>query len=130
METLAELVGAGLRPTPQGEDGMTYAARITAADRQIDWTRSAAAIERQVRAFHPSPGAWFSFAGERIKLLRADVIERASGQPGTLLDDDLTVACGAGAIRMRCLQRPGKRALSSEAFKRGFAMPAGARLTV
>jgi len=135
VETLARLVGArltgsGLRPTPQDEYGMTYAARIAPVDRQIDWTWSAGAIERQVRAFHPSPGAWFSFAGERIKLLRADVLDHPSGQPGTVLNDQLTVACGVGAIRMRSLQRPGKRALSSKAFQRGFAMPAGARLTV
>ena len=129
VETLARLAEGALRSTPQDQYAMTYAARIGPADRRIDWTWSAAAIGRQVRAFHPSPGAWFSFAGERIKLLRADVLEHPSGEPGTVLDDELTVAGGGGAIRMRCLQRPGKRALSAAAFRRGFPIPAGARLT-
>ena len=128
VETLAGLEAATLRPIPQPETGATYAARIGKEDAHIDWTQSAVAVERQIRALCPSPGAWFSFGGERIKLLAAEVREHGAGRPGKVLDDRLTVACGSGAIRALRLQRPGRRALPADAFLRGLAIPAGVGL--
>ncbi|MFC3174771.1 methionyl-tRNA formyltransferase [Novosphingobium bradum] len=125
VRVLADL--AAFPEMPQREDGVTYAHKIDKAEARIDWARSAAEIERQVRAFHPAPGAWFEFAGERCKVLGADIAE-GSGEPGVVLDDVLTVACGAGAIRLTRLQRAGRPAMDAADLLRGWAIPAGAVL--
>ncbi len=122
VETLASLDTI----TPQVQDSAlaTYAAKIDKAEARIDWSRSAEQIERQVRAFSPFPGAWFEMAGERVKLLRAEV---AAGDhtPGTVLDDRFTVACGSGAIRPVQLQRAGKPAMALDDYLRGRPVRAG-----
>ena len=70
-------------PEPQPNDGATYAAKIDKAEARIDWTQPAEQIERQVRAFNPTPGAWFEANGERIKVLEAEVERdsRFAGMP-------------------------------------------------
>ncbi|MCT8000363.1 methionyl-tRNA formyltransferase [Sphingomonas sanguinis] len=112
---------------PQPAEGVTYAAKIDKAETRMDFTREAVELERQVRAFHPAPGAWFEHQGERIKLLSAD-IENASGAPGEVLDDRLTIACGTLALRPLIVQRAGRGVSSAEELLRGFAIPAGTRL--
>jgi methionyl-tRNA formyltransferase len=112
-------------PRPQPDDGATYAKKIDKAETRIDWARPAAEIERQVRAFAPSPGAWFEVAGERIKLLEATVGAEASGQPGEVLDDCLNVACGEGYVRPLKVQRAGRGPMTSGELLRGFAIPKG-----
>ncbi|WP_454280908.1 methionyl-tRNA formyltransferase [Sphingomonas sp. Marseille-Q8236] len=112
---------------PQPVEGVTYAAKIDKAETRMDFTREAVELERQVRAFHPAPGAWFEHLGERIKLLSAD-IENASGAPGEVLDDRLTIACGTSALRPLIVQRAGRGVSSAEELLRGFAIPAGTRL--
>ena len=101
-----------------------HAPKIDKAEARIDWSGDAEAIERQIRAFAPSPGAWFTLGGERIKVLAAEVVAR-EGKPGTTLDDELTVACGYAALRPSRVQRAGKPAMEVEAFLRGKAVPAG-----
>src|SRR5438270_1034208 len=98
---------------PQPIAGATYASKIDKAETQIDWSRSAAEIERQVRAFAPAPGAWFEANGERIKLFEAELTDR-SAKPGEVLDDELTIACGTGAIRPLQVQRAGRAPMSPE----------------
>jgi len=112
---------------PQPEQGVTYAAKIDKAETRIDFTRPAAELERQVRAFNPAPGAWFEVAGERVKLLAAEPVE-ADGVPGEVLDDSLTIACGEGALRAVSVQRAGRGVSSADELLRGFAIPAGTRL--
>ncbi|MGN6496702.1 MAG: methionyl-tRNA formyltransferase, partial [Tsuneonella sp.] len=102
----------------------TYAPKIDKAEARIDWTGDAEAIERQVRALAPFHGAWFELDGERIKVLRAEVIGR-EGKPGRTLDDALTIACGYAALRPTLVQRAGKPAMDAAAFLRGKAVPAG-----
>jgi len=113
-----------LQPVPQDDAMATHAPKIDKAEARIDWSHDAEAIERQVRAFAPFPGAWFTLGGERIKLLAADVIAR-EGKPGVTLDDDLTIACGYAALRPTRIQRAGKPAMDVAAFLRGRAVPAG-----
>lgn len=114
-------------PMPQPAEGVTYAAKIDKAEARIDFSRDAHAIERQVRAFNPSPGAFFVYAGERFRILVAQV-ETHDGTAGELLDDSLLIGCGHGAIRPTLIQRAGKAAMLPGELLRGFDMPAGTRV--
>jgi methionyl-tRNA formyltransferase len=131
------VMGAGLMveelatpspPQPQPQDGLTLAPKIVKAEARIDWTRAAAFTERQVRAFAPAPAAWFEAAGERVKLLAAELVEGAAAPPGTILDAALTIACGTGAIRPVLLQRAGGRAMPTAELLRGFPLVPGSVL--
>ena len=112
---------------PQPEDGATYASKIEKAEARIEWSKSAGEIERAVRAFNPTPGAWFEADGERIKLLAAAVVE-GTGNPGEVLDDDLTIATGVDAIRPLKVQRAGRGMMSAGELLRGFPVPKGTSL--
>ena len=109
---------------PQDDAEATHAPKIDKAEARIDWSGDAEAIERQVRGLAPFPGAWFELDGERIKVLKAQVVAR-EGKPGWTLDDALTIACGYAALRPVVVQRAGKPAMAVEAFLRGRAIPAG-----
>jgi len=126
LDVLARL--DDFRPTPQPETGVTYAAKIDKAEARLDFDMSAKAVERAIRAFNPVPGAFVEIAGERLKLLAAEVVD-AQGLPGTVLDDRLTIACAEQAIRPTLIQRAGKSAMSAEELLRGFAIPAGTRFS-
>jgi methionyl-tRNA formyltransferase len=128
LQALEQVEAGTLAPEPQPESGVTYAKKIDPADARIDWQATAAEVDRTIRAFAPRPGAWFEAEGKRIKLLAADVVDGA-GDPGMVLDDRLTIACGAGAIRATRLQREGKRAMDAEAFLRGASIAKGSRLS-
>ncbi|WP_173975179.1 methionyl-tRNA formyltransferase [Magnetospirillum sp. LM-5] len=116
-----------LVPVPQPEDGVTYARKLAKDEGKLDWTRPAAELDRLVRAFTPWPGVWCEAAGERLKVLEASLAD-ASGPSGTVLDDQLTVACGQGALRILKAQRPGKGPMAAADLLRGFALPPGTRL--
>jgi methionyl-tRNA formyltransferase len=122
VSVLDRLPSVGARPQP--EQGVTYAAKIEKHEARLDFSRRAAEAERQVRAFNPVPGAFFEYAGERIKIHSAEVVD-GSGPPGTVLDDALTIACGEGALRPISVQRAGRGAMSPGELLRGFAIPAG-----
>ena len=128
VEALAGLADGRLTPRPQGESGVTYADKIEKSEARIDWSRPAAALDCQIRGLSPFPGAWFAHDDARIKVLLAEPLAEAAGPAGTVLDDRLTVACGAGALRLLELQRAGKAPMPAEALLRGFPIPAGARL--
>lgn len=125
VEVLANL--DGYAPQPQDDANATYAPKIDKAEARIDWSRPARELVRHVHGLAPFPGAWFEHDAERIKLLKAERVEGA-GDPGTVLDQDLAVACGTGAIRPLRLQRAGKPAMSRADFLRGWAIAAGAVL--
>ena len=119
LATLPELTAQ-----PQPEKGVTYADKIDKAEARIDWTRSAAEVDRQIRGLSPFPGAWSVIEGERVKFLascRAD----GQGEPGEVLDDALTIACGKGAVRPLRLQRAGRGAQDAETFLRGWPVAPG-----
>ena len=123
-DALLEWLAKPKPPVPQPTDGVTYAAKVTKDEMRIDWRQGAHKIGRKVLAFAPSPGAWFEAGGERMKLLQADHIDGA-GQPGEVLDDMLTIACGDGAIRPALVQRAGRAPMSPQDLLRGFAIPRG-----
>ncbi len=116
-----------LHAVTQDDAEASYAPKIDKAEAKIDFAQSAEAIERQVRAFAPFPGAWFELDGERIKVLKAEVAPDV-GAAGTTLDDALTIACGSGALRLLRVQRAGKPVMDAADFLRGKAVPAGIRL--
>ncbi|MGP1253890.1 MAG: methionyl-tRNA formyltransferase [Kiloniellales bacterium] len=129
VEALTGLTAGLLKPRAQATDGVTYAAKLNRSEARLDWRKSAAELERQVRAFTPWPGAFFETAkGERIKVLAAELVPSGTGTAGEVLDDRLTLACGEGALRPTRLQRPGKAPVDTAAFLRGFPLPAGSRL--
>ena len=114
-------------PEIQPEEGLTYAKKIDKAESLLDFAQPARQVERQVRAFAPAPGAWFELEGERYRVLTADVMT-AAAEPGTTLDDCLTIACGHGAVRPTLIQRAGRPAMATAALLRGKPIPAGTRL--
>ncbi|WAT18817.1 methionyl-tRNA formyltransferase [Aurantiacibacter sp. MUD11] len=124
VEALAQI--ETLQAQPQDEALATYAPKIAKAEAKLDFAKPAAVLEREVRAFSPFPGSWFELDGERIKLLRAEIVD-ASGAPGTVLDDRLTIACGEGALRPVKLQRAGKPAMALDEFLRGNEVKVGSK---
>ena len=119
-------------PTPVAQpfDGVTYAHKITKEDCAIDWSKPAATISAQIRGLSPYPKAFFTYNGEDIKVLNAKVLPIATKEAaGTVLDDNLTVACGLGTVlQLDALQRPGKGVVAREAFLRGYPIKKGERL--
>lgn len=126
VEALAGLEAGMIAPVSQIEDGTTYAHKLERGEERIDWTKSAEEIARHVRGFAPWPGAWFEHDGERIKVLVAETIE-GSGAPGEALNDELSVACGYGAVRLLRVQRAGRGAMDFDAYLRGHPVPKGTR---
>jgi len=120
---------AELTPTPQFEDGVTYAKKIEKAEARVDWSAPAEIVDRQIRALSPFPGAWCEYQGERIKLLTSSRSDQ-SGPAGQVcgVENGLTIACGQGAVRVQKLQRAGKSAQDSDTFLRGLNIPIGAQL--
>ncbi len=126
VEALDGLAAGSLTPRPQPEDGVTYAQKIGSIEARLDWGLPAEDLERAVRAFAPRPGAWFEAGGERVRVLAAEVVEPAgAAPPGTVLDDGLTVVCGAGALRIVRVQRAGKAPMAAAEMLRGFEIAAG-----
>ncbi len=117
-------VPAGYPPRVQPEEGVTYASKIEKPEARIDFTADAAQVGRQVRAFNPAPGAFFEHQGERIQILVA-AIEQVGGVPGTVIDEGLAIACGAGSIRPLVVKRAGRGAMATAELLRGFAIPVG-----
>ena len=122
VDVLADLPGH--RPEAQPELGVTYAHKIDKAEARLDFTKAAEMVERQIRAFAPAPGAFFELEGERYRVLAADVVAR-EGAVGSVLDDELTIACGYGAVRPKLVQRAGRPLMEVAALLRGHAILAG-----
>jgi methionyl-tRNA formyltransferase len=125
VETLNNL--DHLTPKTQPESGVTYAAKIDKSEAAIDWSKPAIDVDRLIRGLSPFPGAWFEMEGTRVKVLGSIVVDQ-SGTQGRVLDGDLTIGCGQGAIRLTRLQRAGKSAQDAEQFQNGWPMPAGTQL--
>ena len=128
VRALAALERGSLTLTPQSDAGITYAHKIDKDETRIAWARPWRQVHDHIRGLSPFPGAWFELAGEgaRVKVLRTTQGEGA-GVPGTVLDDQLTVACGEGAVRILELQRAGRQAMKADEFLRGTAVAAGTR---
>jgi len=138
----ADLIGRALTALERGEiafeaqatAGLTYAHKIDKAETRIDWTQNSRTVHNHIRGLSPFPGAWclmpFGDASDRVKILGSEKVDlkKAGLEPGTVVGDDLTIACGTGAVRPTLLQRAGKQALDRDTFLRGHGIATGTRL--
>lgn len=124
------------KATPQPDEGVTLARMIDKRDAWIDWRRSALDIDAQVRAFTPWPGTKTMFGDHEIKILETDVLGpdrtvaiSAHEVCGTVVEatNELVVKCGEGALIIKVLQAPGKKALPAKVFLSGYPISEGAR---
>jgi methionyl-tRNA formyltransferase len=124
----ALLERGGLAFTPQAEAGVTYAHKIDKAEARIDWRKPASDVHNLVRGLAPFPGAFFEAdlgkRLERVKVFRTRLAQGA-GMPGRVLDDDMTIACGEGAIRLLEVKRAGKVPMPARDFLRGARLSRG-----
>jgi len=129
--TLRELEKGKLHPQRQDNEKATYAAKLSKAEAQLDWSKSAAELERAVRGYFPFPVAHTQFGETPIKIIKAAMGEGNSSTPGTVLAIDkeaIHVACGNGALALKVLQKPGGKALPVAQFVQSFPLKAGDRL--
>jgi len=129
-ELLLEALSTWPAPVQQDASAVTVAPRITPKQAQIDWSRSAEEIDRQIRAFNPVPGAQSALDGTPIKIWRATVERGAFGAAGTVSEagsGGIVIACGRDALRILELQRAGGKRLPVPAFLMGHRLDRGAR---
>jgi len=128
VRTVEALAAGEVTAQTQAEGGATYAKKIDKAEARIDWLRSASELDCHIRGLSPFPGAWFEMEHkgklQRVKILRATPVDGA-GEPGCLIDDQLTIACGKGALRLLEVQRAGKGRASAAEFLRGASLDVG-----
>jgi len=127
VRALGALERGSLALTPQPDAGVTYAAKIDKSETRIDWAKPWRQVHDHCRGLSPFPAAWCEILGTRTRVLRTTRGDGA-GQPGTVLDDALTVACGDGAVRILELQRAGRQPMRAEEFLRGTPVVPGQRL--
>ena len=131
VEALEMVACGGLPRTPQPAEGVTYAHKIEKAESTVNWSDSAAQIDRRIRAFNPFPAASTRMGDEIVKLWACEIdsnVLAADVRQGQILavsDAGVTVACGQGALRLTELQRPGGKRLKAADFLRGFALAPG-----
>ena len=131
VRALAALERGSLGFTPQAEEGVTYAAKITKDECRIDFAKPARMVLAQIRGLAPAPGAFTEFgwqhAVRRLKVARAEIAPEGHGLPGTAIKPDLTIACGEGAVRLIAVQPAGKGVMPVDEFLRGTPIPSGTR---
>ena len=128
VEALSHLSAGTATAQPQDSATATYAPKISRESARLDWSRDAAALERQVRAFDPVPGAWASLGGVPVKLF-GGMPAVGGGEPGSVLaaSDRLVIAAGSGAIAVSEVQPAGRNRLTVEEWVRGRGITPGSR---
>ena len=103
----------------QDETKVTYANKFLPEDRKIDFNNSSNDVYNHIRAHGPKPGSWFTYKGERIKIIKAKKINEL-GESSTILNKEFMIACKDGAILPLLIQREGKKVVSLDDFLHGF----------
>ncbi|WP_075657058.1 methionyl-tRNA formyltransferase [Pseudochrobactrum sp. B5] len=128
VRAMAALERDSLKLNPQSEDGVTYASKIEKSEARIDWSQPAQAVHNRIRGLSPFPGAWceMEINGqlERVKVLRS-VIADGAGKAGEVLEGQLVIACGEGAIALTLVQKAGGKAVSAAEFCNGVKLATG-----
>lgn len=118
LETLNQLANGTIQPEVQDETQVSYAEKLSKEEARIDWSLSAAQLERCIRAFNPWPMSWISIDEQPIKIWRASVIDKpTSAVPGTILEVGklgIQVATAEGILNIEELQPPGKKAMKAQ----------------
>lgn len=132
VDAMARLESGDLPVRPQPDEGVSYASKILKTETRIDFSRSAQEVHNHVRGLAPAPGAWFELEdangrAERVRLLQTELAEAdtSAAEPGTVLDENLLVACGEGAVRLERLQKAGGKPLAAQEFLRGTPVAPG-----
>ncbi len=138
VQALQDLQTGTLTCTPQSDDGTCYAKKIDKSEAEIDFAKPAKDVHNLIRGLSPFPGAWCEIRRigkpERLKVLHSELVQpggtaansgAANTEPGTVLDDQLTIACGKGAVRLVQVQRAGRRPMSATEFLRGTILVKG-----
>ncbi len=128
VRALGGLERGAITAQPQSAEGVSYAKKISKDEARIDWSKSATEIDCLIRGLAPSPGAFTEVKGERLKILFAEPAP-GNGAAGEMIGDDLTIACGTGALRLLKLQRAGGKAMAADELLKGFALPRGTRFS-
>ena len=128
VRALGALERGAVTPSAQSDQGVTYAKKISKDEARIDWSKSAAEIDCLIRGLAPAPGAFTEIKGERLKILYA-MPARDRGDAGEVITDDLTVACGEGALKLLKVQRAGKGVMEARELLKGFPLPRGTRFS-
>ncbi len=130
-DAMAKLENDDLPLTVQAEEGVLYAAKIDKAETRIDFSRPSQDVHNHIRGLAPFPGAWFELEiggkPERVKVLASERAE-GMGEAGSVLDDQLTIACASGAVRLLKLQKAGGKPMLASDFLRGTPVAIGTRL--
>lgn len=130
LSTLQGIAKGDLKAVPQADDGITYAEKINTAEARIDWSKPSSAIDTHIRGLSPSPGAWFEVGDLRCKAILSQVCGGTTdARPGTVLDNQMTIACGEGAVRILSAQKPGKKACDAADFLQQTGLKPGDQLT-
>lgn len=130
-DAMAKLENDDLPLTVQADEGVLYAAKIDKAETRIDFSRPSQDVHNHIRGLAPFPGAWFELEiggkPERVKVLASERAE-GMGEAGSVLDDQLTIACASGAVRLLKLQKAGGKPMLAADFLRGTPVAIGTRL--
>ena len=129
IETLPLLFENKLIRKKQDESKVTYANKFISEDRKINFYNSSDDVYNHIRAHGPKPGSWFTYRGERIKIIKAKKINEL-GKSSTILNKDFMIACKDGAILPLLIQREGKKVVSLDDFLRGFTFSIQDKLNV
>jgi methionyl-tRNA formyltransferase len=127
VDALKKLQQGGLSAQAQPSEGMTYAAKISKQEADLDFRLPAETLLRRIHAFNPFPGAVVHLHETAVKIWQASSVE-AKGKPGEILSvssEGVIVACGSGALKLEELQKSGGKRLSVAQFIQGFAMESG-----
>jgi methionyl-tRNA formyltransferase len=127
VRAMGALERGAVTPQPQPAQGVTYAKKISKDEARIDWSKSAGEIDCLIRGLAPVPGAYTEVKGERLKVLYALPVNDR-GEAGEVITDDLTVACGEGALKLLKIQRAGKDVMEACELLKGFPLPPGSKL--
>ena len=128
VESLKKIKDGNSKFVGQAHLEATYAKKIDKGETKINWSLHSTIVLAHIHGLSPNPGAWFEYENERFKVLRANK-SSTSGNPGTLLDENLTVACKSDSIQILEIQRQGKNKQTTKDFLLGKKISKGAILT-
>ncbi|MYJ87273.1 MAG: methionyl-tRNA formyltransferase [Rhodobacteraceae bacterium] len=117
-----------INPVEQSHTGISYAKKIDKTETRIDWNLPAEEVYNKIHGLSYQPGAWFEHKGVRIKILKCELIDK-DGEPGQVLDHDMTLSCVMGSIRPTLIQRQGKTPMNLKDFLRGYKLEIGEKLS-